>query len=60
LFTYIAARQQLVDSAKALFDVVQSNKVRININQTYALADASKAHADLEARKTSGTTLLIP
>ncbi|RWX19995.1 quinone oxidoreductase [Rhizobium hidalgonense] len=60
LFTYIAARQELIDSAKALFDVVQSNKVRININQTYPLREVGRAHADLETRKTTGTTLLIP
>ena len=60
LFTYIAARQELIDSAKALFDVVQSNKVRINVNQTYQLREVGRAHADLETRKTTGTTLLIP
>ncbi|CAN7403638.1 quinone oxidoreductase [Pararhizobium sp. LjRoot235] len=60
LFSYVATRSALEACANSLFDVVQSNKVRININQTYALADASQAHADLEARKTSGTTLLIP
>lgn len=60
LYSYVATRAALEACANSLFDVVQSNKVRININQTYALADASKAHADLEARKTSGTTLLIP
>jgi NADPH2:quinone reductase len=60
LFSYVSTRPALEACANSLFDVVQSNKVRININQTYALADASKAHADLEARKTSGTTLLIP
>ncbi|EJZ21508.1 zinc-binding dehydrogenase, partial [Rhizobium sp. Pop5] len=60
LFTYIAARQDLIDSANALFDVVQSNKVRINVSQTYPLREVGRAHADLEARKTTGTTLLIP
>jgi NADPH2:quinone reductase len=60
LFTYIATREELVDCANALFDVVRSNKVRININQTYPLREVGQAHADLEARKTTGTTLLIP
>lgn len=60
LFSHVSTRAALEACANSLFDVVQSNKVRININQTYALADASQAHADLEARKTSGTTLLIP
>lgn len=58
--TYIATSDELRDSANALFAVVQSNKVRININQTYPLRDVGRAHTDLEARKTTGTTLLIP
>jgi len=60
LFGYVATRASLEACANSLFDIVQSNKVRINVNQTYALADAAQAHADLEARKTSGTTALIP
>jgi len=60
LFAYVGTPEELRASAKALFAVVQSSKVRINIHQTYPLADAGRAHADLEARKTSGTTLLIP
>ncbi|MGB3814108.1 MAG: quinone oxidoreductase [Shinella sp.] len=60
LFAYIATRAALDACANSLFDVVRSNKVRININQTYSLADAGRAHTDLETRKTSGTTLLIP
>lgn len=60
LFHYIATRPELDACANSLFDVVRSNKVRININQTYPLADAGRAQTDLETRKTSGTTLLIP
>ena len=60
LFVYIAKREDLEASAAALFDVVSSGKVKIRINQRYALKDAAKAHADLESRKTSGTTILIP
>ncbi|AYG59104.1 quinone oxidoreductase family protein [Rhizobium jaguaris] len=60
LFAYIATPEELRASAKALFAVVQGSKVRININQTYPLSDAGRAHTDLETRKTSGTTLLIP
>lgn len=60
LYTYTSTRADLEACANSLFDIVRGNKVRININQTYALRDASKAHTDLEARKTSGTTLLIP
>jgi NADPH2:quinone reductase len=60
LFTYIATREELTACANALFDVVLSGKVRININQTYPLREVGRAHTDLEARRTTGTTLLIP
>ncbi|TGQ09019.1 MULTISPECIES: quinone oxidoreductase [unclassified Mesorhizobium] len=60
LFVYNARREDLVRSAEALFDVVKSGAVAIKINQRYALKDAGKAQADLEARKTTGTTVLIP
>ncbi|RWE80967.1 MAG: quinone oxidoreductase [Mesorhizobium sp.] len=60
LFVYNAKREDLVRSAEALFDVVKSGAVEIKINQRYALKDAGKAQADLEARKTTGTTVLIP
>jgi NADPH2:quinone reductase len=60
LFNYIATPKELDDCAAALFSVVRSGKVAININQTYPLAEAARAHADLEDRKTSGTTLLLP
>lgn len=60
LVTYTAKRTDLVNSAKALFDVVMSGKVKVEVPQTYALKDAARAHADLEARKTTGSTLLLP
>jgi len=60
LFVYNARREDLVKSAEALFDVVKSGAVEIKINQRYALKDAAKAQSDLEARKTTGTTVLIP
>ncbi|MBZ9863898.1 quinone oxidoreductase [Mesorhizobium sp. CA15] len=60
LFVYNARREDLVKSAEALFNVVKSGAVEIKINQRYALKDAAKAQADLEARKTTGTTVLIP
>lgn len=60
LFSYIATAEELKDCASALFAVVLSNKVRININQTYPLREVGRAHADLESRRTTGTTLLIP
>ncbi|MBN9221686.1 MAG: quinone oxidoreductase [Mesorhizobium sp.] len=60
LFVYNARREDLDASAAALFDVVLSGAVEIKINQRYALKDAGKAHADLEGRRTTGTTVLVP
>jgi NADPH2:quinone reductase len=57
---YTAKRDELVALGAELFDVVTSGKVRIEVNQTYALADAAQAHRDLEARKTTGSTILLP
>jgi NADPH:quinone reductase len=59
LFTYAAKRENLVAMAKELFDVVQSGAVKIGVNQTYPLKDAATAHADLAARKTTGSTVLL-
>ena len=60
LLHYTASREDLVKGARELFAVVKSGKVKIAINQTYALKDAAQAQADLEARKTTGSTVLLP
>jgi NADPH2:quinone reductase len=60
LNNYVAKREDLLATAKDLFDVVASGKVKIPVNQKYALKDAVKAHQDLEGRKTTGSTILIP
>ena len=60
LFTYTASRQDLLDNANDLIDVVSSGAVKIAVNQTYPLAEAAQAHVDLEARKTTGSTVLVP
>ncbi len=60
LMAYTAKRQDLLASANELFNVVRSGDVRIEINQSYPLREAAQAHRDLEARKTSGSTILIP
>ena len=60
LFTYSAKREDLEAMAADLFDVVGSGKVKIEINQRYALKDAAQAHIDLESRKTTGSTILLP
>jgi NADPH2:quinone reductase len=60
LASYVVPRAKLEASAKELFDLVQQGKIKIAIDQTYALAEAAKAHADLAARKTTGSTVLHP
>jgi len=57
LNTYAAKREDLVASAKELFEVVAKGIVKIEVNQTYPLKDAAKAHTDLAARKTTGSTV---
>ena len=59
LMTYTASDAELAESAAALIDVVQSGAVKIEINQTYPLADAAQAHSDLEGRKTTGSTVFV-
>ena len=60
LVNYTASREDLVKTAADLFSVVKSGKVKIRINQTYPLREAAQAHRDLESRKTTGSTVLIP
>jgi NADPH2:quinone reductase len=60
LMGYTAKREDLVAAAKELFDMVVSNKVQVTPRQTYPLKDAAQAHRDLEARKTTGSTILVP
>ena len=60
LMTYNAKREDLVMSAGRLFEVVLSGKVKIEIEQRYPIKDAAQAHRDLEARKTTGSTVLVP
>ncbi|MCA3028136.1 MAG: quinone oxidoreductase [Rhodocyclaceae bacterium] len=60
LDTYTATRADLVATTDELFAIVASGVVKIEVNQTYALRDTAQAHRDLEARKTTGSTVLIP
>ena len=60
LFSYIAKREDLERSANELFDVVTSGKVKITVSQTFALKDVAQAHIALEARRTTGSTVLLP
>mgnify|MGYP006273029155 FL=1 len=60
LMSYTATDEDLRETANDLVEMVASGKVKIPVNQRYALKDAVQAHRDLEARKTTGTTVLIP
>ena len=60
LNTYTATREDLLTASGELFDVVQNGAVKLAINQTYKLRDAAQAHRDLEGRKTTGSTVLVP
>ncbi|BBO70705.1 quinone oxidoreductase [Desulfosarcina alkanivorans] len=60
LMAYTARREDLLDHARDLFDVVGKGAVTISIGQTYRLEDAARAHQDLENRKTTASTVLIP
>jgi NADPH2:quinone reductase len=56
---YTAAREDLLAHAHDLFEVVRKGAVRIEIQQTYLLAEAGRAHRDLESRRTTGSSVLI-
>lgn len=60
LMTYVLDRTLLEPMAKDLFDMVISGRVKLEINQRYQLVDAPRAHADLEGRKTTGSSILLP
>jgi NADPH:quinone reductase len=60
LMNYTASRADLVETANDLFDVVKKGVVKIAVNHTYPLKDAAQAHRDLEARKTTGSIILLP
>ncbi len=60
LFNYIASREELTAAAHELFAAVRARKVRVVIGQKYPLARAAEAHRDLEGRRTTGSTVLVP
>lgn len=60
LMNYTARREDLLALGEELFAMVVAGKVKIEVHQRYALRDAAQAHIDLEARKTTGSTILIP
>jgi len=60
LGNYIATREELLARAGAIFSMIAAGKLNLRIEHTYPLADAQRAHRDLEGRKTTGKLLLIP
>lgn len=60
LFSYVETREELEESAGALFDAMAQGLLRVHVAQTYPLREAARAHRDLEARKTTGSTVLLP
>ncbi len=60
LFDYTFERAELLERTEELFAVVRSGAVRIEVNQTYPLAEAARAHADLEGRRNTGSSILLP
>ncbi len=60
LFTYVATRDELLSSAAALFDIVRSGAVKIEVRQRFALRDVANAHRALESRATVGASILVP
>lgn len=60
LADYTSRRDELLDIGQELFNVVVGGQVKIEVNQTYPLSEAAQAHRDLEARKTTGSTIFLP
>ena len=60
MFAYIRTRKELLDSAGALFGMLQKGAIKPHISQRFPLREAAEAHRVLEARKTTGQLLLIP
>ncbi|MYN17857.1 NADPH:quinone reductase [Rugamonas sp. FT107W] len=60
MMAYLSTREELEAATKSLFGVVGSGEVRIEVRQRYALADVAQAHTELEARKTTGSSILLP
>jgi NADPH2:quinone reductase len=60
LMTYTARREELLATAAELFEMVSSGAVKIEVNQSYPLCEAAQAHRDLETRRTTGSTVLLP
>lgn len=60
IMTYTARRGDLLNMAAELFEVVEKGAVRVEVNQRYPLAEAARAHRELEGRQTTGSSVLLP
>jgi NADPH2:quinone reductase len=60
LATHVVPRARLEASARELFSLMQAGKIKVEVERRYPLAQAAQAHADLEARKTTGSLVLLP
>lgn len=60
MFHFISTRPALTRAAQELFDLIARGAIKVQVGQTYALRDAAQAHIDLEARRTTGSTVLLP
>jgi NADPH2:quinone reductase len=60
LGTYVVPRKRLEESAAEMFDLIGKGKLKVEIDQRYPLAEATRAHVDLEGRKTTGSSVLLP
>lgn len=60
LFNYAASREDRIKSARRVFAMIRSKKIKLKINQRYPLKDAAKLHRDVESRKTTGISMLVP
>jgi NADPH2:quinone reductase len=58
--SYVGKREELLAASKELFDHIVAGRIKVAPRQTYALKDAAQAHRDLESRKTTGSTILVP
>ena len=59
LFTHVATREGLLETANDLIEMVNSGRVKIEVSKTYPMADAAQAHRDLESRATTGSIVLV-
>jgi len=60
LATHVATRELLEQGSERLIEVVENKQVKIHVNQTFDLAECAEAHRNLEARNTTGSTVLVP